>query len=144
MEMSKLNKLKQEAKENSFRYTLDKPWVCEIERKQIMTHFEKGYLVSAEPREKKIEELEQQIEIERNSRIALVNKITELEKQNAGLKARLNAINLLTPELEKSSKLKTQQLTKATELLKEAQGYIENEDDELYDKIEQFIKEIEK
>lgn len=53
-----LESLKKEAEENSFRYTLDKPWVCEVERKQIMAHFEKGYLAGAEPREKRIEELE--------------------------------------------------------------------------------------
>lgn len=40
-------------------------------------------------------------------------KIEDFEKENAKLKARLNAINLLTPELEKSSKLKKQQLAKA-------------------------------
>ncbi len=52
---------------------------------------------------------------------------------------------------EENEKAKTKnvedQLTRATELLKEAQGYIENiddEGDELYDKIEQFLKEIEK
>jgi hypothetical protein len=45
----------------------------------------------------------------------------QLREENAGLKARLNAINLLTPELEKLSKLKTQQLTKAFE--KEAEEY---------------------
>ena len=39
---------------------------------------------------------------------------------------------------------KDDQLIKAKELLKEAQGYIENIDDVLYDEIEQFIKEIEK
>jgi len=38
-------------------------------------------------------------------------------KQCEGLKARLNAINLLTPELEKQSKAKKQQLTKAKDLL---------------------------
>lgn len=54
--------LKKEAEENSFRYTLDKPWACEVERKQIMAHFEKAYLAGAEPREKRIEELEAQIE----------------------------------------------------------------------------------
>ena len=54
--------LEKEAEENSFRYTLDKPWVCEVERKQIMAHFEKGYLAGAEPREKRIAELEAQIE----------------------------------------------------------------------------------
>lgn len=54
--------LEKEAEENSFRYTLDKPWACEVERKQIMAHFEKGYLASAEPREKRIAELEAQIE----------------------------------------------------------------------------------
>lgn len=35
-------------------------------------------------------------------------------------------------------------LEEARKLLNEAQGYIENNDDELYDKIEQFLKEIEK
>ncbi len=49
-----------EAEEYSFRYTLDKPWVCEVERKQIMAHFEKGYLAGAEPREKRIAELEKE------------------------------------------------------------------------------------
>lgn len=44
-------------------------------------------------------------------------RIEELEKENVGLNARLNAINLLTPELEKSSKLKEQQITKATEYI---------------------------
>jgi hypothetical protein len=52
--------LEKEAEENSFRYTLDKPWVCEVERKQIMAHFEKGYLAGAESREKRIEELEKE------------------------------------------------------------------------------------
>lgn len=52
--------LEKEAEENSFRYTLDKPWACEVERKQIMVHFEKGYLASAEPREKQIAELEEE------------------------------------------------------------------------------------
>ena len=52
--------LKKEAEENSFRYTLDKPWACEVERKQIIAHFENGYLASAEPREKRIEELEEE------------------------------------------------------------------------------------
>ena len=44
-------------------------------------------------------------------------KIEELEEENAELKARLNAINLLTPELEKRSKLRIQQLTIAKDLL---------------------------
>ena len=52
--------LEKEAEENSFRYTLDKPWACEVERKQIMAHFEKGYLASAEPRENHIEQLEKE------------------------------------------------------------------------------------
>ena len=53
---------KKEAEESSFKYTLDKPWVCEVERKQIMAHFEKGYLEGAEPREKQIEELQEELE----------------------------------------------------------------------------------
>lgn len=53
------DELKKETEENSFRYTLDKPWVCEVERKQIMAHFEKGYLASAEPREKRVVETQE-------------------------------------------------------------------------------------
>lgn len=53
----------------------------------------------------------------------------ELEKENTELKARLNAINLLTPELQKKSQLKTQQLTKAKEIIRklvlEVKGYEE-------------------
>ena len=87
---------------------------------------------------------------ERNT--ILLNENERLKKENAGLKARLNAINLLTPELEKSSKLKKQQLTKAKEILQE---YIRinlmppierNFDDEvkLFKQAEQFLKETEK
>lgn len=79
-------------------------------------------------------------------------------KENAGLKARLNAINLLTPELEKMSKLKNQQLTKAKDIIlklynagrdvlmcrAEEKAY-DNLDNAINDKsIEQFLKEIEK
>ena len=79
-------------------------------------------------------------------------------KENAELKARLNAINLLTPELEKSSKLKTQQLTKAKEIIlklynagrdvlmcrAEEKAY-DNLDNAINDRsIEQFLKDIEK
>lgn len=48
--------------------------------------------------------------------------LKDFEKENAELKARLNAINLLTPELEKMSKLRIQQLTIAKDLLL---GFIE-------------------
>lgn len=85
-------------------------------------------------------------------------KIEELERENAELKARLNAINLLTPELEKMSKAKTQQLTKAKEIIlklynagrdvlmcrAEEKAY-DNLDNAINDRsIEQFLKEIEK
>lgn len=48
--------------------------------------FVRGYIMGAEPREKRIVELEQKLETERSSRIALVNNIAELEKENAELK----------------------------------------------------------
>ncbi len=69
----------------------------------------------------------------------------ELEKENAELREKLKPENCLKL-LAKGGYVKftSEQLTKAKELLKEAQGYIENEDDELYDEIEQFLKEIEK
>lgn len=77
-------------------------------------------------------------------------KIKELEKENAGLKARLNAINLLTPELEKRSKLKNQQLTKAKELFERFLGLGNLWDLGCKDyfplrkEVEQFLKEIKK
>lgn len=86
-----------------------------------------------------IKELEQ----ENNKLLDVINnqdvKIADLEKENAELPS--IAFQQGAEWYKKKADMK---LTKATELLKEAQGYIENEDDELYDKIEQFLKEIEK
>lgn len=69
-------------------------------------------------------------------------------KENAELKARINAINLLTPELEKSSKLKKQQLTQAKEIIKELLDlgvfgiFKGTTSEEVVHKAEQFLKEI--
>ena len=63
-------------------------------------------------------------------------------KENAELKARLDAINLLTPELEKLSKLKKQQLTEAKELLKrwvDDKVYTVSEQKDLIADTEQFL-----
>lgn len=78
----------------------------------------------------------------------------DIEKHNkiVELKARLNAINLLTPELQKASNLRKQQLTKAKKLLEEiidtpvftqmGGELYENEGyTELVEEIEQFLKE---
>ena len=80
-----------------------------------------------------------------------IEYVRKLEKENAELKARLNAINLLIPELEKLSKAKKQQLTKAKELLNEfmriskaSDEDFEHDYSELIGEAEQFIKEIEK
>lgn len=51
--------------------------------------------------------------------LCLQSDMDKTIKQNFELKARLNAINLLTPELEKQSKVKKQQLTKAKEIIEE-------------------------
>ncbi len=89
-------------------------------------------------------------------RVSILEKsieyITDLEKENAELKARLNAINLLTPELEKLSKAKTQQLTKAKEHIKTLLDCLKQDTNDpqtnyyvcqYMDKAKQFIKEIE-
>ena len=78
----------------------------------------------------------------------------ELEKENAKLKTDYEVLSCSVGDFgELQDKLEEEQrknnglsdnLTKAKELLKEAQGYIENIDDVLYDEIEQFLKEIEK
>ena len=78
----------------------------------------------------------------------------ELEKENAKLKTDYEVLSCSVGDFgELQDKLEEEQrknnglsdnLTKAKELLKEAQGYIENNDDVLYDEIEQFLKEIEK
>lgn len=70
------------------------------------------------------------------------------EKENAGLKARLNAINSLTPELEKASKLKERQLAAAKEIIKElldTQSRLDPYRDIFKDRIlkaEQFLEEV--
>jgi DNA repair exonuclease SbcCD ATPase subunit len=153
--------LKQEAEE----------WVKKeyptLEINAVAERYCKAYLAGAEPREKRISELEEKISVllsckncpenkggficvkeyenkclaqkiqyieelqEENKVLAqnledteILNKTYEkknndLKKENAELKARLNAINLLTPELKKMSKLKRQQLTTAKELISE-------------------------
>jgi phospholipid N-methyltransferase len=65
---------------------------------------------------------------------AATKQAIELEKKNAELKERLAEVNL-------NGNIVLRELTKAKEILKEAQGYIENNDDALYDEIEQFIQE---
>ena len=73
----------------------------------------------------------------------------QLREENAELKARLNAINLLTPELEKQSKAKKKQLTNAKEIICEyvRLANLEKEDTiaiwQLYHKAEQFLKDCE-
>ena len=52
-----------------------------IRKQDCYTNYVDGYIDSAEPREKRITELEQKLETERSSRIALVNKIADLEAQ---------------------------------------------------------------
>ena len=78
--------------------------------------------------------------------------LAKLEKENAELKARLNAINILTPELQKISRRKDKQLTKAKrsisrllKIIKDSSiyitGYYEHRD--WITEAEQFIKYIE-
>ena len=51
-------------------------------------------------------------------------KAFQLQKENAELKGRLNAINILTPELQKISKGKDEQLTKAKVALQNVIDYL--------------------
>ena len=87
--------LEKEAEESSFRYTLDKSWVCEVERKQIMAHFQKGYLAGAEPREKRIEELEMTVGTLRtfsNEQATCIERLeAQIEKMQDKLKSDLIA-----------------------------------------------------
>ena len=69
-------------------------------------------------------------------------EIEKLEQENASLKARLSVINLLTPELEKVSKLRKQQLTKAKELLTRfvmASVHFNGRETDLVEEAKQFI-----
>lgn len=73
-----------------------------------------------------IDDLKQDLEHKKIAIRSRNARIKKLEKENAGLRARLNAINLLTPELQKMSQLKTQQLTKAKEILRGLYFIIQN------------------
>lgn len=77
-----------------------------------------------------------------------IEYVQKLEKENAELKARLNAINLLTPELEKKSKLRRQQLTIAKEIIRNClrlwnDVMTEETVKALIAEAEQFLKECE-
>lgn len=69
-------------------------------------------------------------------------------KENAGLKARLNAINSITLELERASKERRQQFTKAKEIIKNLIDSLETIDGEqvreleVVKEAEQFLEEV--
>ncbi len=72
-------------------------------------------------------------------------------KENLDLKARLNVIGLLTPELKKKVEIKNATITKAKELLNEfmrlskaSEEDFEHDYSELIGDTEQFIKDLEK
>jgi hypothetical protein len=106
-----------------------------IRKQDCYTNYVDGYIDSAEPREKRIEELEKE-------NAELKEKLGDVQMQKAGEKSDL------VWKLKTANEQKTEQLTKAKELLKRAQSYTENLDDEadkLYDEIEQFLNsEVEK
>ena len=103
--------------------------------------------LAIEGRDIKIKELEQKLEqTEKDLADYQFNypKIKELQQENAELKKwQKDTIKARGNDYMDWSRMKDQ-LTKATEFLKEVQGYIENIDDVLYDEAEQFLKEIEK
>ena len=116
---------KKELKKEAIQYAVDYP-----------TSYGKGYkhkdlrvayLAGAEPREK---------------------RISKLEKENTELKARLIAINLLTPELEKQSKARKKQLAEAKELIEDIYDLIPSSHSDYYkdvmERARQFLKKVEK
>lgn len=73
--------------------------------------------------------------------------VKELKSENAELKDEWQEQVQKAIDEGYARTLQTIQLNKAKELLKKAQGYTENLDDEadkLYDEIEQFLSEVEK
>ena len=87
--------------------------------------------------EKENAELKSIAQFQQSSNMKRHFEIQELEKKNKKLESDFRIC-------EKNADTYYDQLTKAKELLKDVQGYIENIDDVLYDEIEQFLKEIEK
>ena len=113
-----------------------------------------GYLAGAEPREKRIAELEKELEFEKsvNGEFTAIEKLRELEKENAELKEKLKPENCLK-SLAKSGFVKFtcengnehDQLTKAKELLEDFICYANLADCNLYikEQAEQFLKDSE-
>ena len=136
--------------------TMTVEWECTpmIDR-PLFVH---AYITGAEPREKRIAELEAQIE---QNRIDLAisehdrehddyeftevyTKVEQLEKENAGLKEKLN----FSTQYHQGEKAK-EQLTKAKELIGElisslsVVGECGDEECELLNRAEQFLKDSE-
>ena len=91
--------------------------------------------------ENRITELEKACEETQELLDKQIEATYKLDKENAELRKDKKELCHSISEGGKACVYLNEQLTKAKELLKEAQGYIENIDDVLYDEIEQFIKE---
>lgn len=110
--------------------------------------FQYGVEFGERQSEKKITELKTELTKKADTNHSLVEQMSKLEEENASMRARLNAINLLTPKLEKCSKLRKQQLTKAIGIIK--RWYETNRSaciepsQELIEVTEQFLEDIEK
>lgn len=131
--------------------------IAELERKleqaeKDLSDYQFNYPTIIELEKEKAEFKEQLARIteERNGYKITVNSykhtIKDLRKENAGLRARLNAVNSLTPELEKISRLKKEQLTKAKDLLAKWVELFKPKLDgfpkpPIQEKTEQFLKE---
>ena len=107
-----------------------------------------GYLAGAEPREKRIAELEKELEFEKsvNGEFTAIEKLRELEKENAEFKRDKEDLIFIRNQNAKCMCEDKEQLTKAKELLEDFICYANLADCNLYikEQAEQFLKDLEK
>ena len=105
--------------------------------------FVQGYIAGAEPRKKRIAELEQKLEQTENDLADYqfnYPTIKELEKENAELKKKLNVFSKESANACFAHNEKSEQLTKAKDIIKNLMVYVPVDLKE-YEETKQFLKE---
>jgi chromosome segregation ATPase len=163
--------LKQEAEESFEQYKVTdedyvvSPYSDDMGEKMLMYNYEyyaeetylrlytQGYIAGAEPREKRIAELEERVWRQKKKIVEKTKKIADLEKENAELRKDKKELCHSISEGGKACVYLNEQLTKAKEIIKYLCGMVRELNnpnvqltnvDYSLSEAEQFLSEVEK